>query len=88
MIVVNNDQVTEISQKNIATLEQRIKDAITQAHGTCSINGQQSTECVVAWDIVEELSAEKSHQKHHQQNSLEKYCDNNPYAVECRVYEV
>nr|MDJ0650679.1 Calvin cycle protein CP12 [Xenococcaceae cyanobacterium MO_188.B19] len=46
-------------------------------------------ECAAAWDAVEELQAEASHQKQNnpEKSSLEQYCDNNPDAPECRVYE-
>jgi hypothetical protein len=45
-----------------------------------------------AWDIVEELSAAASHAEASakadpiQSDPLEKYCDANPDADECRVY--
>jgi hypothetical protein len=44
-----------------------------------------------AWDTVEELSAAASHAKaaakESYQDPLEKYCDSNPDADECRVYD-
>jgi hypothetical protein len=41
-----------------------------------------------AWDAVEELQAEASHQKQVKpKNSFEKYCDDNPDAAECRIYD-
>ena len=37
---------------------------------------------------LEELQAEASHQKQQEpKNSLEQYCDDNPEAAECRIYE-
>lgn len=39
-------------------------------------------------DAVEELQAEASHQRQaKRKTSLEQYCDANPEADECRVYE-
>lgn len=71
------------------TLEQAIRDAVVQARETCSVNGATSGECAVAWDIVEELQAERSHRQPPQMNtSLNRYCDENPDALECRIYDV
>lgn len=72
------------------TLEQTIAEAIDEARQTCELNGDNSAGCAVAWDIVEELQAEKSHQKQTKQHktSLESYCDTHPEAVECLLYDV
>ena len=78
------------SNEKVSTLETAILEALTEARSTCEVNGSSSSECAVAWDIVEELQAEKSHQKQADQikNSLDNYCDRNPNALECRVYDV
>ncbi|MBH8574765.1 Calvin cycle protein CP12 [Nostocaceae cyanobacterium CENA369] len=72
------------------TIEEAIVEAITEARQTCEINGDNSAGCAVAWDIVEELQAEKSHKKQakQQKNSLENYCATHPEAVECLIYDV
>ena len=71
------------------SLEQAIQDAIAQARTACNIQGDRSADCAVAWDIVEELQAERSHrQVQPNQNSLDRYCDANPDAAECRIYDV
>jgi len=44
-------------------LEEEIKNAIAKARQACEINGRNSPECAVAWDVVEELQAEAAHQK-------------------------
>ena len=44
-------------------IEAAILEAITEARITCTENGNNSANCAVAWDIVEELQAEKAHQK-------------------------
>ncbi|MCJ8280380.1 MAG: Calvin cycle protein CP12 [Rivularia sp. ALOHA_DT_140] len=74
----------------VNTLETAILEAVVEARSACEVNGSTSSECAVAWDIVEELQAEKSHQKQARQikNSLDNYCDRNPEAAECRVYDV
>ncbi|MBC1236852.1 hypothetical protein VF14_24765 [Nostoc linckia z18] len=72
------------------TLEQAIFEAINEARTTCELNGSNSANCAVAWDIVEELQAEKSHQHQAEQHktSLDKYCDRHPDSVECLIYDV
>lgn len=72
------------------TLDLAIVEAIDEARQTCELNGDNSAGCAVAWDIVEELQAEKSHQKQAKQHktSLESYCDTHPEAVECLLYDV
>ncbi|MBE8965012.1 Calvin cycle protein CP12 [Nostocales cyanobacterium LEGE 12452] len=73
-----------------ANLEEAITNAINEARTTCDLDGSNSAGCAVAWDIVEELQAEKSHQ--HQakskKTSLENYCDRHPDSVECLIYDV
>ncbi|MBH8565866.1 Calvin cycle protein CP12 [Nostoc sp. CENA67] len=71
-------------------LEQAILEAIDEARQTCDLNGSNSAGCAVAWDIVEELQAEKSHQQQAKQHktSLESYCDTHPESVECLLYDV
>lgn len=72
----------------MSDIQQQIEQERTQARTVCDINGSDSPECAAAWDAVEELQAEASHQRQVKpKNSLEKYCDDNPEAAECRVYE-
>ncbi|KAK9812842.1 hypothetical protein WJX72_004614 [[Myrmecia] bisecta] len=64
-----------------------VETAIESAKETC----EQGTtgECAAAWDEVEELSASAADKKAAAASSdpLEQYCDDNPEADECRVYE-
>ncbi|WP_287127533.1 Calvin cycle protein CP12 [Candidatus Cyanaurora vandensis] len=73
----------------MADLKKLIEQELAEAREVCEIKGDGSKECAVAWDAVEELQAAASHQKAQEpsQTSLEKYCDINPEADECRVYE-
>ncbi|WP_427160021.1 Calvin cycle protein CP12 [Aliinostoc sp. HNIBRCY26] len=72
------------------TLEKAILTAIAEARLTCEQNGENSPNCAVAWDIVEELQAEKSHQEQAQKyrTSLDDYCEMHPDALECLIYDV
>jgi hypothetical protein len=60
-----------------------------QARTVCDTSGDNSTECAAAWDAVEELQAEAAHQKEKTpaKSSFDQYCDDNPEAAECRVYD-
>ncbi|BAZ41493.1 hypothetical protein NIES4101_74590 [Calothrix sp. NIES-4101] len=72
----------------MSDIQDKIQSELEQARAVCDITGANSAECAAAWDAVEELQAEASHQRQQKQkNSLEQYCDDNPEAVECRVYE-
>jgi hypothetical protein len=73
----------------MSNIQEQIDKEREQARAVCSIEGATSGECAAAWDAVEELQAEASHQKQGkpEKNSLEQYCDANPDALECRVYE-
>ncbi len=72
------------------TIEQAIQAAIEQARAACEIKGNASGDCAVAWEIVEELQAEKSHRqgRENPKNSLEHYCDEHPDATECLIYDL
>lgn len=70
-------------------IQQQIEKERQEARAACEINGANSAECAAAWDAVEELQAEASHQrgKEPPKNSLQQYCEANPEADECRVYD-
>lgn len=71
----------------MSNIQEKIDQERDQAREVCSTDAT-SGECAAAWDAVEELQAEASHQRETQpKNSLEKYCDDNPEAAECRLYE-
>lgn len=72
----------------MSDIQEQIQQELEQARTVCDTKGATSGECAAAWDAVEELQAEASHQKQSKQkNSLEQFCDDNPDAVECRVYD-
>ncbi|MEA5552196.1 Calvin cycle protein CP12 [Anabaena cylindrica UHCC 0172] len=78
--------MTNIQEKT--NIQEQIQEEIEQARNVCDISGGNSAECAAAWDAVEELQAEASHQRQSKpKNSLEKYCDANPDADECKIYE-
>jgi len=72
----------------MSNIKEKILEEVQKARDTCEVSGTGSKECAAAWDAVEELQAESSHQKQSKaKNSLEVYCDDNPDAAECRLYE-
>lgn len=78
--------MTNTSETTKTNLQDQIIDEVEQARTVCDVSGGNSAECAAAWDAVEELQAEASHQRQNKQkNSLEKYCDDNPDAIECRI---
>ncbi|ABW27497.1 Calvin cycle protein CP12 [Acaryochloris marina] len=74
----------------MTNIQEKIEKELEQARETCDTSGATSGECAAAWDAVEELQAEASHQRkgnNEDKNSLEQYCDDNPDAAECRIYD-
>lgn len=72
----------------MSDIHQKIEEERDQARAVCDTKGATSGECAAAWDAVEELQAEASHKKQTKpKNSLERYCDENPGADECRLYD-
>ncbi|WP_250123819.1 Calvin cycle protein CP12 [Chroococcidiopsis sp. CCMEE 29] len=72
----------------MSNIQEQIEQEREQARLACDSKGDNSAECAAAWDAVEELQAEASHQRQVKpKNSLEQYCDDNPDAAECRVYD-
>lgn len=71
------------------TLSTEIQKAIDNARTICAEKGAASKECAVAWEVVEELQAEASHQqaKTHK-SAFEEYCEEFPEAAEARMYDV
>ncbi|MDH6058420.1 Calvin cycle protein CP12 [Umezakia ovalisporum] len=72
------------------TLDEAILESIEEARETCKVEGKNSHGCAVAWDIVEELQAEKAHQHQAKQRktALESYCEAHPDSIECLIYDV
>ena len=73
----------------MSNIDEKIQSELKQAREVCDISGSNSAECAAAWDAVEELQAEASHQRQTQpkKSSFEQYCEDNPEAAECRLYE-
>jgi len=66
-----------------------LEKTLQEAQETCDKAGSSSDECAVAFDNVEEVSAAVAHKKQAAASSdpLEAFCDDNPDADECRVYD-
>ncbi|WP_404787764.1 Calvin cycle protein CP12 [Altericista sp. CCNU0014] len=75
----------------MSDIQTKIEEARLQAREVCATEGSDSSACAVAYDELEELSAEASHQRaktdEGHKTSLQQYCDDNPDAAECRLYE-
>ncbi len=72
----------------MSNINQQIEEAREQARDACANEGETSAACAVGWDTVEELQAEAAHKRQVKpKNSLEQYCEDNPGADECRLYE-
>lgn len=72
-------------------IDDQIEVAREDARAICDEIGAQSPECAAAWDAVEELQAEASHQRSQaisaSRRAFEDYCREYPEAPECREYD-
>lgn len=64
-----------------------IEAARAEARAICTAKGDDSPECAAAWDVVEELQATASHQQVNAKTPFQRYCEENPEADECRLYD-
>ncbi|MGB8699263.1 MAG: Calvin cycle protein CP12 [Thermosynechococcaceae cyanobacterium] len=75
----------------MSDIQNQIVQEREHAREVCDTDGAGSGACAAAWDAVEELQAEASHQRAQSngehKTSLQQYCDDNPDAAECRLYE-
>nr|AAB53704.1 hypothetical protein [Prochlorothrix hollandica] len=79
-----------VEEPKAQRLEQLIQEAIAAARQICADEGTTSPGCAAAWDVVEELQAEAAHQeaKGLIKTAFEEYLEENPEALEARVYDV
>lgn len=71
-------------------LKSQIQQKISEAQETCA-DPKAKVECAVAWDEVEEISSAAANKDERAKaaayaDPLDKFCDDNPEADECRVY--
>ena len=66
----------------------KLEKARADARAICADKGDSSPDCAAAWDVVEEMQAEVSHQHQNpEKSSFDKYLEENPDAPEARIYE-
>ncbi|MEM9137780.1 MAG: CBS domain-containing protein [Cyanobacteria bacterium P01_F01_bin.42] len=70
-------------------VEDRLEVAREEARAICKEKGDTSPDCAAAWDVVEELQMIAADQRSQatEKTSMQTYCDENPDAPECRIYE-
>lgn len=77
--------MTTLTKTNI---HEQIQEQLVEARELCDIKGVNSAECAAAFDALEELQAEASHQREVKPETFfEKYCKDHPEADECRIYD-
>lgn len=78
-----------VEEPQEVVLAQEIEQAVSEARTICQEKGATSAECAAAWDVVEELQAEASHQRAQkpEKTYFEEYCEENPDAFEARMYD-
>lgn len=78
-----------VEQPKEVIIENDIQQARENARATCAEKGPTSPECAAAWDIVEEMQADAAHRraKKMEKSYFDEYCEDNPDALEARVYD-
>lgn len=74
-------------QATVESLKDRLKTALSQARQVCAVGAESSEDCKTAWETVAELSIATSAEAEQEQPFFTAYCDENPGAVECKVYD-
>jgi len=78
--------MTDILKAPVAETE--LQELIEQAHTVCQTSGDLSSECAVAWDTVEEVQAAAADRRAQEPKSnFERYCEERPDALECKIYD-
>ncbi|MBD2359049.1 CBS domain-containing protein [Tolypothrix sp. FACHB-123] len=79
-----------LEQPRTMLLEQELQEEIKKARIVCAQTGVRSQECAAAWDVVEEIQAEMSHQRSEKlmKSAFEDYCDEFPESLEARLYDL
>ncbi|KAL0896254.1 hypothetical protein Bca101_080215 [Brassica carinata] len=85
-----NRMVMSVKATSEGGISDKVEKSIQEAKETCA-DDPVSSECVAAWDEVEELSAAASHARDKKKaagsDPLEEYCSDNPETDECRTYD-
>ena len=79
---------SEVSGLAKGGLETALEAALEHARRLTEMYGIEKIETVLAWETVEELQVAYARQKATAKSAFELYCDANPDAPECRIYDV
>lgn len=77
---------TQMREKKLTEM---IENKVMEATEACA-GDENSDECRVAWDEVEEVSQAKAHLRvklEKEEDPLESFCSENPEMEECVVYD-
>jgi hypothetical protein len=85
-IVINTNLAKPKHYQN-PTLENRLLVALEHARRLTAMFELPNQEVAIAWETVEELRAEQVRQRATRKTPLALYCEANPSAPECRIYE-
>ncbi|WP_082348786.1 Calvin cycle protein CP12 [Planktothricoides sp. SR001] len=87
--LINEPLERNFEQERTRRLEANIQAAIAEARAISQQKGVTSRESAVAWDIVEELQAAACHRREQKQKTpFDRYCEENPSAIEALIYDL
>ncbi|MEM6255178.1 MAG: CP12 domain-containing protein [Cyanobacteria bacterium P01_D01_bin.156] len=86
-VTASSSNTQQLSSQS--ALETQLKAALEHARRLTEMHGTQSIDTAIAWEAVEELEkAQNSHQRSNPTVSFACYCEENPDALEARMYDV
>lgn len=68
-------------------LETALEAALEHARRLSNMPATNPIDVAIAWETVEELWTAKRRQSASQRSAFERYCEANPDAPECRIYD-
>jgi len=81
--------MTTALETPVTETQTELQAFIEQARAACNTSGNLSSECAAAWDAVEEVQAAVADRRAQDAKSnFERYCEERPDALECKVYDV
>ncbi|NJN20254.1 MAG: hypothetical protein HC812_02355 [Leptolyngbya sp. RL_3_1] len=78
---------TVIPTQPSSTLDTALLVAFEHARRLTDIYGTTVIDVAIAWETVEELQTAKTRQQASKKSAFARYCEANPDAPECRIYE-
>ncbi|MEO0536837.1 MAG: Calvin cycle protein CP12 [Cyanobacteria bacterium P01_A01_bin.123] len=82
-----NPATTDVKVYHRPTLETALEAALEHARRLTDMATTNPIDVAIAWETVEELRVARRRQSVSQLSAFDRYCEANPDAPECRIYD-